>query len=66
MVFCPKCNGFHISGPRYEKNRLLPPGSGESLVYTCQKCGYQQREPTEDQKAKEPTDWRALIFRGPQ
>ena len=44
MNKCPKCNSWHMIGPRYRKG--FPPGDSnhiairESLEYTCATCGY--------------------------
>jgi RNase P subunit RPR2 len=54
MTNCPKCDGQQIMGPKYLNCSLF----GESLLYTCFRCGYAERWPTKDankpQKFAEP------------
>lgn len=51
MVFCPKCGGRDVKGPRYYS--VL-----DCLVYTCVTCYYSQGVLSLDQKKKPKTDVR--------
>jgi len=57
MDKCPKCNSYHIAGPRYFKWDY----GQEELVYSCNNCGYQDSRPCADadaqSQARFPKDW---------
>lgn len=46
MLRCPKCGCWRMSGPIYRDDQLR----GESLMYTCNQCGYSEHTPTMDSK----------------
>lgn len=51
MIHCPKCGGYHIGGPRY--NKLT-----DTLKYQCLRCGYSEdRQPLDKRKAVTTPPW---------
>lgn len=42
-AICPKCDSGLLCGPRYRAEEHPYLGRQQYLVYTCDRCGYEQR-----------------------